>query len=197
MSGLVSYRAGLAAEEAVQRQRNDKINEIVTTWQINWKDILKGRLEIVKTVKDDNLALQEANKLKDAEIIRLKEARLKQENNIRKEKRGELKKEALKKWRKWPSILLWFVIILFLLGVIWLILSFGKVPVMSEIKFCKDIVDAKSFAMIFTFVMAIINGFVIKAYYDRHFSSTSINSFIDHLVIPEEFRELKTIDELE
>ena len=68
---------------------------------------------------------------------------------------------------------------------------------MSEIKFCKDIVDAKSFAMIFTFVMAIINGFVIKAYYDRHFSSTSINSFIDHLVIPEEFRELKTIDELE
>lgn len=186
-----------AKEEAVQRQRNDKINEIVTTWQINWKDILKGRLEIVKTVKDDNLALQEANKQKDAEITRLKEARIKQENNIRKEKREEFKKEALKKWRKWPSILLWVVIILFLLGVIWLVLLFGKVPVVSEIKFCKNIVEDKSFAMIFTFVMAIINGIVIKAYYDRNFSSTSINSFVDHLVIPEEFRELKTIDELE
>ena len=51
--------------------------------------------------------------------------------------------------------------------------------------------------MIFTFVMAIINGILIKAYYDRNFSSTNIFSFIDHIIIPEEFRELKTINELE
>ena len=50
--------------------------------------------------------------------------------------------DGIKKWRKMPSILLWFVIILFLLGFIWLVLSFEKVPVVSEIKFCKDIVEA-------------------------------------------------------
>ena len=53
------------------------------------------------------------------------------------------------------------------------------------------------FSALFTVLMGIIGYFVFKTFHDRTCLDTNINSFIDHLDIPDDMRKLKSIDELD
>ena len=123
--------------------------------------------------------------------------RLRKENEWRLEKREKYIDEALCKWRKWPTIWLWVVLVFFLLGVAWFVLSLMFIPESQEPKLWERIIGSKLFSMLFTILMALIGYFVFKTYHDRKYMDSNINSFIDHLVIPEEMKELKSIEELE
>lgn len=59
-------------EETVLKERNDKINEIVTTWHVNLKDLLHGKLNITKTEKDARIALEKENKEKEKRNTQVK-----------------------------------------------------------------------------------------------------------------------------
>ena len=87
--------------------------------------------------------------------------------------------------------------IFFLLGVIWLVMSFIFVPESQEPKLWENIIGSKLFSMLLTVLMALIGYFVFKTYHDRKYLDSNINSFIDHLPIPEEMKELKSIEDLE
>lgn len=186
-----------AKEEAKQKERGERIDKVVTKWQIDLKKLVKGRLEVIKTVKGENQTLLDDNKQKDEEIRRQKTVRLRKENEWRREKREKFIYKALCKWRKWPTIWLWVVLIFFLLGVIWLVMSFIFVPESQEPKLWENIIGSKLFSMLFTVLMALIGYFVFKTYHDRKYLDSNINSFIDHLPIPEEMKELKSIEDLE
>lgn len=176
-------------EEAVQKERNDKINKIVTTWQINLKDLLKGKLSIKKTEEDARKALEKENKEKDEEIRRLKEEQRQRENEIRKEKRDAYIANCVKKWRKWPRIMMAIFVVLLLLGIAWLVYSFLFVKVDTGNKECM-LLESKLFSLLFTIIISIINVFVIKAFYDREFLTTNINAFINSIEIPAELKEI-------
>ena len=186
-----------AKEEAIQKQRGERIDEIVTKWQIDLKKLLKGRLEVLKTVKGENQSLLDANKQKDEEIRRQKAVRFKKENEWRKEKRERFIDEALHVWRKWPTIWFWVVVVFFLLGVAWFVVSLLFVPESQEPRLWERIIGSKLFSILFTILMALLGYFVFKTYHDRKFLDTNINSFIDHLVIPEEMKELRSIEDLD
>jgi hypothetical protein len=186
-----------AKEEAIQKQRGERIDKVVTKWQIDLKKLLKGRLEVLKTVKGENQTLLDDNKQKDEEIRRQKAVRLRKENEWRKEKREKFILEALRKWRKWPTIWLRIVLFFFLLGVAWLVLSLLFVPEGQETELWMKIIGSKLFSILFTILMALIGYFVFKTYHDRKFLNTNINSFIDHLDIPEAMKELKSVDDLD
>lgn len=176
-------------EEAIQKERNEKINEIVTTWQINLKDLLHGKLNIIKTEKDARIALEKDNKEKDEEIRKLREENRQRENEIRKEKREAYIAGRLKKWRKWPRFFMALFIVLLLLGLVWLAYTYFFAIESPDNNEC-SIIESKLFSSLFTFLMAIINGFVIKAFYDREYLNTNINAFINSIEIPDDYKDI-------
>ena len=186
-----------AKEETLRKKQSARIDTLVTKWQFNIKDVLKGRFEIIKTVQDEKKSLLDANAAKDAEIKRQKELRLKQENAIRKEKRDNYIKKQLREWRKWPKFFIILFIFLLLIGLSWFVYSLFVTQNEEEQVWYSKLLESKSFSFLFTVMMGVVNYFVFKTYHDRMFFTSNINSFVDHLYIPEELRDLNSIDELD
>lgn len=186
-----------AKEEVVLQQQGEKINEFVARWQVNMTRLLDGQKETIKSVRDLNGELQASNNQKDEEIRKQKERILVLENEIRKEKREKYVKAALKKWRRWPTIWLICVLFFFLMSVIWLVFSFVYEPETNELSQWEKVLNSQLFSVLFTVLMGFISYFVIKTFHDRKCLDSNINSFIDHLVIPDDMRELMSIDELD
>ena len=148
-------------------------------------------------MQDEKKTLLDANAAKDAEIKRQKELRLKQENVARKEKRDKYIKQQLSKWRKWPRFFMILFVVLLLIGLLWFIFSLFVTQSGVEQPWYNKLLGSKLPSFLFTVITGIVNYFVFKTYHDRMYFTSNINSFIDHLYIPEELRELKSIDELE
>ena len=186
-----------AKEEAILQQQNEKINEFVSRWEADVTRLIEGQEEIIKSMRGENGELQASNTQKDEEINKQKKSRLVLENEVRKGKREKYVKAALKKWRRWPTIWFCCVLVFFLLGVIWLVISFVYEPETYEPSQCEKIMNSHLFSALFTVLMGIIGYFVFKTFHDRTCLDTNINSFIDHLDIPDDMRKLKSIDELD
>ena len=142
-----------------------------------------------KTEEDARKILEKENKEKDEEIRWLKEKQRQKENEIRKEKRDAYIASCVKKWRKWPRIMMTIFLALLLLGIVWLVYSYLFIKVGSNNKECA-LLESKLFSLLFTIIMGIINVFVIKAFYDREFLSTNINAYINSIEIPDELKDL-------
>ena len=182
-------REEAAKEEAEQKARGERLNKVITTWDINIKNIGKGEIKVTQTVIDQNKALMEENAAKDEEIRRLREEKLARENEKRKNLRDKYVKKRVRKWRRWPLIILISTLLLFIVGLIWIIFVLCNAPD-GERTVASTWIDSKWFSIAFTLLMAIINGIIIKAFYERFFSQTHINSFKDHLDIPDELKDL-------
>ncbi len=180
-----------AEKEAIkEKERNEKINTVITTTTLNIKALLKGKIEITKTVQEENAYLRSDLQAKEIEIARLQRESLEKENSIRKDKRDRFVKDKLKKWRKKPIILLVIFSLLFIAGVIWIFIVYLCNGQEESKKSVEEFWRIPIVSLLFTFIMAIVNGFIIKAVYDRCLNPTMINAFIARLHIPEELKEL-------
>jgi hypothetical protein len=177
-------------EAEKEKERNEKINKVITTTTINIKALLKGKIEITKTVQEENASLRSDLQAKDAEIQKLQKAAKEKENEIRKGKRDLFIKKELKRWRKGPLILLLAFMLLFVLGVVWIVLIYTCDSQEEARKNVEEFWKIPVLPSAFTIIMAIVNGIIIKAIYDRCLNPTSINAFIARLHIPEDMKEL-------
>lgn len=182
-------------EEALQKSQGERLNRVITKWEIDIRDIEKGKIEIVQTVTDENKSLLEQNAAKDKEIRELKNEKLYRINQERKNNRQSYIKEQLKKWRRGPLVLLILFSVLFLSGLAWIIVIYVSAPP-ADASVKLAFLNSKWFSYVFTIIWGIATGIVFKPFYERFYSQTNINSFIDHLGIPEDLREL-TFEDLD
>lgn len=180
-------------QKEIERRRDEKLSAIVNDFQRAITDIQSHKKNIDKKYEEkinDNKSQYEGSlKRKQIDIHDLSIENKKLNNKIRKYKRKQYINKELLQWRK--RAWCWFIpfIVLFLVGIVWLVYSCKSV---SEINtFLDKILTNKILSICFTVISLFFNGWSMKILYDRYQNQSNIKAFISRIEIPESLKEIE------
>lgn len=180
-------------QKEIERRRDEKLSAIVNDFQRAITDIRSHKKNIDKKyedkINDNKSQYEESLKRKQIDIQDLSIENKKLNNEIRKDKREQYINKELLQWRK--RAWFWFIpfIVLFLVGIVWLVYSCKSV---SEINtFLDKILTNKILSSCFTVISLFFNSWSVKILYDRYQNQSNIKAFISRIEIPESLKEIE------
>lgn len=191
-------------QEVIETDRASKFEDLFKKLEIAienisiQKDRIEQRLEtkkqkeISKIKTEREIEIQKKNdeiQAKEIEIERLKQENLEKENRIRAGKREIYINNRLKQWRKkswwWFSVF----ILLFAIGIIWIVITCNG-NLSATDKLIDNLLQSKLISIIFSGIMVIMNGVIIKSLYDKYQNHSNINAYISKIQIPQDLQPL-------
>ena len=180
-------------QKEIERRRDEKLSAIVNDFQREITNIQSHKKNIDRKyeekINDNKSQYEELLKGSQNDIHKLSIENKKLKNENRKIKRDEHIAEELLRWRK--RAWFWFIpfIVLFLVGIIWLVYSCKSV---SEINtFLDKILTNKILSICFTVISLFFNSWSVKILYDRYQNQSNIKAFISRIEIPETLKEIE------
>ena len=187
-------------QEELERERNEKFEDLFIKFsdELNKTSIYRENIdkekniEIQKIRDDSNTKIVVKDHLiseKEKEILKLKKENIIKENKLRKRERDIFTDQIVTNWRKksWKSFII--LIAIFVVSVIWIVISFTNNPQTTD-SIIDKIFQSKIIAIGTTLILTIINYFVIRGLYDKYHNHSNINAFKININIPEELKDL-------
>jgi hypothetical protein len=187
-------------QEELERERNEKFEDLFIKFsdELNKTSTYRENIdkekniEIQKIRDDSNTKIVVKDYLiseKEKEILKLKKENIIKENKLRKRERDIFTDQIVTNWRKksWKSFII--LIAIFVVSVIWIVISFTNNPQTTD-SIIDKIFQSKIIAIGTTLILTIINYFVIRGLYDKYHNHSNINAFKININIPEELKDL-------
>jgi len=161
-----------AKQEQIELEKTRRLEEIITKVEKSLEELKEHKNQIDHKSEQQQAKHQKIISEKEEEIQQLRKT---VENQKREPLRERYKRKELKKWRK--KYWLWMILPVVLLGAFWIVSILFPCAIFSHwLTIC--------------IITGIISVFMLKGFYDRYMNEANINSFYDHLQIPDEYREI-------
>jgi hypothetical protein len=184
-------------QDIIEKERAEKFdnlfNELKSTIQglserrSNVEETLnaKKEAEIEQIAAKSNKVIQEKNE----KIAQLEKEKTDTENNRRKKLRDDYIEKKIRTWRKRAWIWAIVCLLFFIVGIILLTISCKGDLVEVDNKI-KELSQNTLIVGICSLFMLLVNGFVLKALYDRYHNHSNIENYKKAIVIPDEYKPL-------
>jgi hypothetical protein len=192
-------------QEQIEKERAEKWDDLYKKMEVAIGNIstekgkIESRLEKKKQREIDQIknntetqlqARDNEIKSKDEIIAQLQQEKIDKENREREKVKKVLIDDKLKKWRRKSWIFLIVFLMLFTIGIIWIIIACNG-NLSDTDKIISSLLQNKLFSFIFSGVMTIVNGFIIKSLYDKYQNHSNINAYKQNIKIPNELNPIE------
>lgn len=185
-------------QKAIEKERAEKFDKLFKDLKnkIQGLDDRRKRVEENLTIKKEEEIKQktaESQRIieeRDKEIAELKKEKIFTENKRRKKLADDYIEKRVQTWRKKAWIWASFCLFIFVLAIMWLTIACkGNFEEIDQT--IKELSQNTIIAGLLSFLMLIVNSFVLKALYDRYHNNSNIKHYKDSIIIPDEYKPLK------
>jgi len=182
-------------QETIENERNARFEDLLSKLEDKYNELgdYKKTFDKRKSKEIESIKEKSQTELsrKDDEIKKLKEENIRLENKRRKVLREEYIKNALKSWRNESWLYFTIFITLLIISLIWLCITLSNNQATLTNSFINNLFQSKIFSAIFSFIVIILNYFVIRSLYDKYNNHSNINSYKASITIPEELQDIR------
>ena len=176
-------------QKRLEEIRIKKLERVFKEISIRTDELEKSKKEFEEKSRDIDLVVNNKNK-SDSKVIELESQLLIEKNRNREIKREKWIRNQMKKWRKKSWIEFLFFLSLFVLGIIY-ILNQTNWNTSKAIELLGNLKSNIIISGLLSLLLFVFSGFTLKTLKGKYSDHSNIQSYINGLKIPEEYKELK------